>query len=127
MNKVFYRPLIIVVIAVILVELIARVIPDSDNKIFPIKKLSWLESIEPKDTIEPTDTIVVKEATAIPNNLLPLQPFIQKMNNSAKSIRIAYYGDSIIEGDLITGKLRQELQSVHSGSGVGMIGVQELG
>ncbi|HQP62510.1 MAG TPA: hypothetical protein PK713_00480 [Candidatus Cloacimonas sp.] len=126
MNKVFYRPLIIVVIAVILVELIARVIPDSDNKIFPIKKLSWLESIEPKDTIEPTDTIVVKEATAIPNNLLPLQPFIQKMNNSAKSIRIAYYGDSIIEGDLITGKLRQELQSVHSGSGVGMIGITSI-
>ncbi|MEN6444940.1 MAG: hypothetical protein ABFC98_02715 [Candidatus Cloacimonas sp.] len=126
MNKAFIRPLILVALAVILVEILARLIPASDNKILPVKKLAWLESLEPQKTLEAADTTIVKEAIAIPNDLLPLQSFIARMNNPAENLRIAYYGDSIIEGDLITGKLRQELQSTHSGSGIGMVGITSI-
>jgi hypothetical protein len=40
---------------------------------------------------------------------------------SGEPLRIAYFGDSIIEGDLITGDLRQRLQVAYGGSGTGFL------
>lgn len=126
MPKNFIRPLIIVVLAVILVEILARVIPAVDNHFFPLKKLSWFESLKREKEVVSADTSFVQKAVAISNDLLPLKPFITKLNNPSANLRIAYYGDSIIEGDLITGKLRMELQSMHQGSGVGMVGITSI-
>lgn len=38
-----------------------------------------------------------------------------------KKVRIAYFGDSMIEGDLITGDLRDSLQTFFGGEGVGFM------
>jgi hypothetical protein len=38
-----------------------------------------------------------------------------------KKVRIAHYGDSVIEGDLITSDLRSALQGKFSGEGIGML------
>lgn len=38
-----------------------------------------------------------------------------------KKVRIAYFGDSMIEGDLITQDLREKLQEYFGGSGVGFV------
>ena len=53
-----------------------------------------------------------------------LYPFFQKLDElSAKKriVRIIHYGDSQIEGDRITGYVRQKLQSKFGGNGPGMI------
>lgn len=48
--------------------------------------------------------------------------FMQRLNDSKKrKVRIAYYGDSMIEGDLITQTLRELLQQKFGGKGVGLV------
>ena len=57
-------------------------------------------------------------------NTSQLSPFFSALNNSkSKQVRIAHYGDSIIEGDLITADLRQEFQRQYGGEGVGFLGI----
>ncbi|MEI6153576.1 MAG: hypothetical protein WCQ90_05770 [Deltaproteobacteria bacterium] len=46
---------------------------------------------------------------------------IDRMKISEDTVRIAYFGDSMIEGDLITQDLRKELQTVFGGHGVGFV------
>ena len=47
---------------------------------------------------------------------------LQKLKDGQKiKIRIAYFGDSMIEGDLLTQTLRKLLQSEYGGSGVGFV------
>lgn len=51
-----------------------------------------------------------------------LYPFFKAIRNSKnKSIRILHYGDSQMEGDRITGYLRNKLQSQFGGSGPGLL------
>jgi lysophospholipase L1-like esterase len=54
-----------------------------------------------------------------------LQRFISKLyelkNGKKRKIRIAYFGDSMIEGDLLTQTLRELLQKTFGGSGVGYV------
>lgn len=40
-----------------------------------------------------------------------------------RPVRIAYFGDSFIEGDLMTADLRAKLQSAYGGSGVGFVDI----
>ncbi|MDP4266994.1 MAG: hypothetical protein Q8880_06130 [Bacteroidota bacterium] len=58
------------------------------------------------------------------NNLNPLYDFFEALRNTelnGDKTRIAYFGDSMIEGDLITQTLRYALQSKFGGSGVGYV------
>ncbi|MFC2083931.1 hypothetical protein ACFLS9_02640 [Bacteroidota bacterium] len=60
----------------------------------------------------------------ISGNIGHLKGFIQSLKKSkSKQIRIAHYGDSAIEGDLITADLRQILQSKFGGNGVGYVSI----
>lgn len=43
-----------------------------------------------------------------------------------KKIRIAYFGDSMVEGDLVTQDLRRMLQEIFGGSGVGFVPVTSI-
>ncbi len=45
----------------------------------------------------------------------------QLQHGKRKKVRIAYFGDSMIEGDLITGSLRDSLQAYFGGEGVGFV------
>ena len=51
--------------------------------------------------------------------------FLQKLHDlktgKKKKIRIAYFGDSMIEGDLLTQTLRKALQKTFGGNGVGFV------
>ncbi|RYG54389.1 MAG: hypothetical protein EOO01_01705, partial [Chitinophagaceae bacterium] len=54
-----------------------------------------------------------------------LQSFLEKLqalrNGEKRKIRIAYFGDSMIEGDLLTQTFRQLMQEAFGGSGVGFV------
>lgn len=126
MNRDFLRPLLIIGLAAILVGFIALIIPASENSFFPIKKLAWFTNLKPEPETEVIDSAVVAEAPLIKSDLMPLEHFLTKLNDPGSRLRIAYFGDSIIEGDLITAKLRQELQSTHGGSGVGIVGITSI-
>lgn len=56
-----------------------------------------------------------------------LTTFCQKLDElktgKRKKIRIAYFGDSMIEGDLLTQTLRQLFQKAFGGSGVGFVSI----
>ncbi|UAY52424.1 SGNH/GDSL hydrolase family protein [Ferruginibacter albus] len=59
-----------------------------------------------------------------------LQDFLQKLlelkQKKRKKIRIAYFGDSMIEGDLITADIREQLQNIFGGGGVGFVPVTSI-
>lgn len=58
------------------------------------------------------------------NNLSILYPFFKKLENAKnKKVRIMHYGDSQIEGDRISGRLRQRLQREFGGNGAGLFPV----
>lgn len=46
---------------------------------------------------------------------------LDSLKKTKKKIRIAHFGDSMIEGDLITSSLREEFQKEFGGSGVGLV------
>ncbi|MEM6805884.1 MAG: hypothetical protein AAF696_31090 [Bacteroidota bacterium] len=54
----------------------------------------------------------------------PLSRFLSrldKVKEGQEQIRIGYFGDSMIEGDLITQSLRKDLQELFGGKGVGFV------
>jgi lysophospholipase L1-like esterase len=64
----------------------------------------------------------VGQDVSIQGNLKQLKNFFKVLKNSKKSkIRIAHFGDSIIEGDLVTSQIREELQKKFGGKGVGFV------
>jgi lysophospholipase L1-like esterase len=46
---------------------------------------------------------------------------LSQIEKGKKNVRIAFYGDSFIEGDVFCGSFRDTLQSVFGGSGVGFV------
>jgi len=51
-----------------------------------------------------------------------LKYFIKALGNSSNQpVRVAFFGDSFIEGDIISASLRDSLQKVFGGSGVGFV------
>ncbi len=115
--------------------------PDSlesfDNKISNMNFASISHSFEFNFTKEIADFIenkYVKFETArnynlptfknspLEGNLEQLKYFFEALNNSKSSqVRIAHYGDSSLEGDLITAYLRNKFQQKFGGKGVGFL------
>ncbi|MFO7445101.1 MAG: hypothetical protein R6W90_01985 [Ignavibacteriaceae bacterium] len=57
-------------------------------------------------------------------NVSHMRKFFEALKNSASSqVRVAHYGDSEIEGDLITADLRQNLQEQFGGKGAGFLSI----
>jgi hypothetical protein len=52
-----------------------------------------------------------------------LQSFFQQLVANNSQVRIAYFGDSSIEGDLISQSFRDSLQRRFGGNGVGFVGI----
>lgn len=128
MNRQFVRPLLLLVLAILLVMGIAPHIPAWDNPLVPIKKFAWKDILSPAPEADKgTDIKAVAESLAVNSQLVPLDGFAQKLKSAAGgNIRIAYFGDSIIEGDLISGTLRQQLQARYGGSGVGLVPITSI-
>lgn len=67
-------------------------------------------------------TPVLQQFVKLSGNVNDLKNFFNALKNSKSSqVRIAYYGDSAIEGDLISGDIRERLQKDFGGMGVGFL------
>lgn len=76
-----------------------------------------------KDNLS-TPVILQGKKTPITGNTKQLINFFEAIKLAkTKSVRIAHFGDSAIEGDLITADMRETLQSKFGGNGVGWLGV----
>ena len=96
-------------------------------------------------TVAPADTVAA--AAAVPDsaaaapagdtkprlpavpNLGGLDSFLAALRQTkadGSPVRIAYFGDSMIEGDLITGDLRNSLQTEFGGTGVGYVPINSI-
>jgi hypothetical protein len=81
------------------------------------------------------DTLPILDSTGIdyPNLLgdssSGLSSYFAALNNlkvKGEKVRIAYFGDSSIEGDLITQNLRRMLQNLYGGKGVGFVPITSV-
>ncbi len=143
MNRDFLKPALIFALAAVLTGLLAWVLPVYSNDLFPIRKMQWFSVLvkpAPTDSSRVQPTVQRQRQSA-------LKPFLKKLkampalpgkdplkpgtaqpasHETPRRLRIAYFSDSIIEGDLITAPLRYELQSRYGGHGVGMVPITSI-
>lgn len=68
--------------------------------------------------------IMQGKKTPITGNVKQLSYFYDAVKNAkTKTVRVAHFGDSAIEGDLITADIREALQNKFGGNGVGWLGI----
>jgi lysophospholipase L1-like esterase len=78
----------------------------------------------PDKSGEPAELIPQEKKTSITGNTKQLSYFFDAVKNAkAKNVRVAHFGDSAIEGDLITSDIREVLQNKFGGNGVGWLGI----
>ncbi|SEM90519.1 hypothetical protein SAMN05216436_10917 [bacterium A37T11] len=78
--------------------------------------------------------VVSNEGLSIPTEPVPIEDFgqetpamqafydaLRNLPESEKSVHMGFMGDSFIEGDILTDKLRDTLQGIFGGSGVGYV------
>lgn len=80
-------------------------------------------AIEPKDTI--IEEYHLSCPTAFLEQLNRLHTELETASTSKRNIRILHYGDSQIEGDRITARLRESFQKRFGGSGPGLTTVYD--
>lgn len=76
----------------------------------------------------PADSALVRRApqAANPGGLVSFLAALRRSRADGRPVRIAYFGDSMIEGDLITSDLRNSLQEAFGGAGVGFVPIQSV-
>lgn len=148
-NKLHYSFLL--GIAIIGILLLLSLLPEILIGPVSLKKVDFLSDIrtETPDTLVMSDSTKIPKAAVakqdsivkkIQEGCLPgltciedystgktaLNHFINALNKTKKSgqaLRIAFYGDSFIEGDVFCGSFRDTLQSIFGGRGVGYVPV----
>jgi lysophospholipase L1-like esterase len=88
-----------------------------------IEAISFFEN-KPDKTNYSDVSVIQGKKTPITGNVKQLSYFFDALKNSkTKTVRVAHFGDSAIEGDLITSDIREALQNKFGGNGVGWLGI----
>jgi len=105
----------------ILSEVKKNVPSPKDSTVIPVEKKITLVG-QPEI---PKDFTTYKGIISGSDSLVSIKNFYQKLyelkKKKRKKIRIGYFGDSMIEGDFITQDLRDMLQNIFGGTGVGFV------
>ena len=68
----------------------------------------------------PTGKVCIEDySDATQRGMMPFYQALEELDYHPRLVRIAYYGDSFVEGDILTADLREMLQDKYGGSGVG--------
>lgn len=132
LDKQFIRPLLILLFAVLVIVFAFPHIPEQETEHLAIKRMDIIGQLLGKGNPPLADSIALevaqKRSTA--KELEALESFWDKLAaynpNRKGQLRIAYFGDSIIEGDLVSGTLRKNLQDIYGGHGVGLVGITSI-
>lgn len=76
---------------------------------------------DPVDNIDADGTVIIEDYSMSGNGPVNLRRALGNVNS--RPVRIAFIGDSYIEGDILTMNIRESLQSRYGGSGVGYMPV----
>jgi hypothetical protein len=122
-------------IIVICLLLIAFYLPDFTIYNYTFKKPNLLGDVLSLDSLVKKDSVALVEDSVVEKPVVPtkhgraaieefgkdnLRHFFEALRNSRKQpVRIAFFGDSFIEGDILCGPFRDTLQNLFGGSGVG--------
>ncbi len=100
----------------------------NDIKVDSINKVIHYESTNPSNsnTSKGRDTYVEFSADSGKGLLHFFEALDLLSNGKKKKVRIAYFGDSMIEDDYITQDLRNQLQVMFGGAGVGFLPVTSI-
>ncbi|HET9486268.1 MAG TPA: hypothetical protein VFO54_02490 [Chryseosolibacter sp.] len=125
--------------------LVLSVIPSFDVESLRFKQINLLADIEiePIDSVEVAfkDSLVAKQDSVIQlvretcrqgltciedysgdsTSLAKFHKALSGIEKSSTPLRIAFYGDSFIEGDVFCGSFRDSLQAIFGGRGVGFV------
>ena len=104
---------------------LARDAPPPNGPAAPVAPADTVAATAPPDSAE----VAAKTKLPVVPNLGGLSSFLAALRQTktdGSQVRIAYFGDSMIEGDLITGDLRNSLQTEFGGSGVGYVPINSL-
>jgi len=127
-------------VMVVLILLLFSFIPAIHLGTFEINKIDILSDLRPdiiiEKPIQPDSTLPAKvrknKSTSTSPSMVTIQDysrdgtalnqFIKALGNSSNQpVRIGFFGDSFIEGDIISSSLRDSLQKVFGGNGVGFV------
>lgn len=143
MNNGTHRVFLLLLIVVVALAAL-QALPPTTIGSYEVKPVHILSDIRPADTVETVIDLpkpVVKPAVAqapkrpVPKGMVCIEdyggreghgmsPFYQALKDRAhlgRPVRIAYFGDSFIEGDILTADLRTLLQQKFGGCGVGFV------
>lgn len=70
---------------------------------------------------QPKGVITIEDFSENGKGMLAFVQSVNKNNLQNNKVRIAFYGDSFVEGDIITADLRDTLQALYGGSGIGFV------
>lgn len=116
-------------------------LPDVTIGSFHLKKIDLLSDLHPDPpalkNVTTTDTTFIREiiqdvAVPVDSSLIQIEDFSTDKKNlkhfyyalqnaDKRQVRIAFFGDSFIEGDIISSFIRDTLQQVFGGNGVGLV------
>jgi len=139
-NYIFHSFLIVFIIALIFGSLS---VVDTEQKLlgYSLKPIHMFSDVLP-DVVEPIDSTLaqaviipaVEKPDTCPEGMVciqnftsethPLDPLFGKLQHSrrgSEKVRIAWFGDSFTDADLVVCDLRDSLQSVFGGNGVGFV------
>lgn len=75
------------------------------------------------DTCPAGMTCIVDYSDSTGRGMTPFYEALSRLSEEGRPVRIAYFGDSFIEADILTADLREMLQKRYGGSGVGFVPV----
>ncbi|MES2838640.1 MAG: hypothetical protein V4667_14010 [Bacteroidota bacterium] len=139
----FYKPFFLILLSTIALIGLSFVPNQISFFGFEIKKIDFLSEIKTKkettlivkkeNAQDSTDTDIEKSVSIEPilldfvgdtaTGLTRFFEHLMRLKKEVPKIRIAYFGDSMIEGDLLTMDLRSIFQKKYGGEGVGMVAI----
>jgi len=151
-----FRPFLILLFAVAILAIISSIDLKPDNTLIPLKRVDIFSDLRREKNSPPAlprpqavnktvgtaaahmadkaDTTMAEPET-IENKAVagmdskPLRRFYEALRQAetgGAKVRIAYFGDSLIEGDLITQDIRRALQERFGGRGVGFVPITSV-
>lgn len=80
----------------------------------------------PRDTCPEGVTCIIDYADTSAHGMQPFYAAIRNKDYTKRPVRVAYFGDSFIEGDILTAPLRHMMQKAWGGSGVGFVPITSM-
>ena len=81
--------------------------------------LAFLDTVAP-----PPDVVLIEDVPdSVEGGMSLFYKSLAAREHLGRPVRIAFYGDSFIEGDILTGDLRELLQREYGGNGVGYVDI----